>query len=614
MGQDSSQLQASKNLAFAHLQQGRLNQAKAIYSEICQADDQDAGSWFLLGAVNGTLGLLDEAIACCRNAIRINPLLADAYLNLGVALERQGKLAEAAESYRAVLKIKSDHQGGMEGYQRVALRIGTNQVLAITIQDGVRVCVPGTIHLMTPYVLLEQEDWFEDEISFVRLLTQPGMKVVDIGANYGVYTLAMAKRVGLTGRVWAFEPASSTASFLMRSIELNGLTNVNLVKAALSNHTGTARLSLQQNSELNSLNTTAVNGASETIEVTTLDGYAQQHGWRDIEFIKLDAEGEEANIILGGQRTLSELSPLIMYEIKSVDRANLSLVEQFSSLGYQTYQLLPGLQLLAPFNPADPFDPYQLNLFCCKPDRAAILEARGLLARSITEPPPEVNSHDTWRQYFQSLTYASSMAAGWGSSPGHRSLPGEQDYLASLGYYVSAHSAKLPAVERVASLRYALMKLNTALGMRETAPRQLTYARIAWELGLRSRALQCIASVLAQLDFHRMTEPDEPFLAVSPRYDHLEPGNRFAAWCEASLREQLSKLQAYSSFFWPPRALQNLEVLSSLGFMNAETERRRQLIRLRYGLQEIPQANLLLKESGPENLNAEFWNNTSSMI
>ena len=67
--------------------------------------------------------------------------------------------------------------------------------------DGVQVVVPDSLDLITPYVLREQLDFFEDELRFVRLVLQPGHKVVDVGANYGVYTLSMAKRVGATGHV-----------------------------------------------------------------------------------------------------------------------------------------------------------------------------------------------------------------------------------------------------------------------------------------------------------------------------------------------------------------------------------------------------------------------------
>ncbi len=71
----------------------------------------------------------------------------------------------------------------------------------LTMVDGVRIVVPDSVNLITPYVLMEQQDWFEDEIKFLRCLLQPGQKVIDIGANYGVYTLSMAQVVGPEDRV-----------------------------------------------------------------------------------------------------------------------------------------------------------------------------------------------------------------------------------------------------------------------------------------------------------------------------------------------------------------------------------------------------------------------------
>ena len=169
--------------------------------------------------------------------------------------------------------------------------------VTLELVDGVHVMVPDSLDLITPYVLREQEDWFEDEIKFLRHLLQPGQKIIDIGANYGVYTLSMAKRVGPTGRVWAFEPASSTAALLAASIAANGYSQVVLEKCALSNVMGTAQLSLNTNSELNALvHGDQPNGESEAVPLVTLDSCMETHGWAGIDFMKIDAEGEEANI------------------------------------------------------------------------------------------------------------------------------------------------------------------------------------------------------------------------------------------------------------------------------------------------------------------------------
>src|SRR5215471_2817272 len=122
--------------------------------------------------------------------------------------------------------------------------------LYVLVTGGGEICVPAD-QSITAYVLIEQEDWFEKEIAFVRRLLQPGMRAIDIGANYGTYTLAMARAVGPDGRVWAYEPADATARYLRKSIARNGLANVEMVQAALSNRTGTGRLHLDSQAELN---------------------------------------------------------------------------------------------------------------------------------------------------------------------------------------------------------------------------------------------------------------------------------------------------------------------------------------------------------------------------
>src|SRR5690348_11604539 len=106
--------------------------------------------------------------------------------------------------------------------------------LVLNIRGNARICFPGPLDKTTRYVLLEQEDWFEDEIRFVRRWLRAGMRALDVGAAFGVYTVAMAQAVGDSGRVFAFEPTPDTAQFLERNLSLNELRNVALIGAAVS--------------------------------------------------------------------------------------------------------------------------------------------------------------------------------------------------------------------------------------------------------------------------------------------------------------------------------------------------------------------------------------------
>ena len=214
---------------------------------------------------------------------------------------------------------------------------------------------------------------------------KPGKKVIDIGANYGVYTLTIAKQIGEGGRIWAFEPASATAKCLDKSINSNNFKNVKLIQAGLSNKTGKATLYLSDNSELNSLTKVAsTEAASENIRLLTLDSCFNEYKWRDIEFIKLDAEGEEGNILKKGKNTLTELSPLIMFELKHGNTVNLPLIRRFKEMDYDCYRLIPGLNTLIPFSLEDAIDAYQLNLFACKPEKAEQLISDEVLVKHWT--------------------------------------------------------------------------------------------------------------------------------------------------------------------------------------------------------------------------------------
>src|SRR5262245_59398326 len=182
--------------------------------------------------------------------------------------------------------------------------------LYVRVKGGGEICVPAA-HSVTTYVLIEQEDWFEREIAFVRRLLRPGMRAIDIGANYGAYTLAMAQAVGPAGRIWAYEPSRRTARYLRATIARNALANVEMIQAALSDRSGTGRLNVDAEPESSRL---ADGGNGEEVSLATLDAEAGARGWGQIDFVKIDAEGGEFAIIRGGEAFFAQQSPLAMFE------------------------------------------------------------------------------------------------------------------------------------------------------------------------------------------------------------------------------------------------------------------------------------------------------------
>ena len=460
--------------------------------------------------------------------------------------------------------------------------------ITLPITDGVKVVVPDSLDLITPYVLQEQLDWFEDEIKFLRRLLKPGEKVIDIGANYGVYTLSMARTVQPNGHIWAFEPASSTAAFLEQSISANDFGNITLEKSALSSVTGFAQFSMNEHSELNAVvHGGSSDARSETVPLKTLDQCMASYDWVDIAFVKIDAEGEEENIIKGGTRFFAELSPLIQYEIKAGTELHLDLVKAFSARGYDSYRLVPGLDLLVPFDPQSP-DPYLLNLFCCKPDRAARLAADGWLVLSL--PDVSVNevalpqSHDSekydWRHTLATLPYGQHLADRWAATMA--AADASLDLAEALALHARSHDAQLPAAERFNALQTSFSKLRDLCLRQPIHLRLISFARVAQEFGARQLAVEALGQQLKVIFKELDVDVSEPFLAPDKHFDMLSPGEHYGNWLVGGALEELERLEFYSSFYKNNPVAERLALIMTLGFGSEEMERRQNLTQRRF--------------------------------
>ena len=456
----------------------------------------------------------------------------------------------------------------------------------MTLVDGVRVVVPNSIELITPYVLREQQDFFEDELRFVRRLLQPGDKVVDIGANYGVYTLPMAQKVGPSGHVWAFEPASSTAQFLAKGVAENAFAHVTLEQKAVSSSPGHAQLSLERDPELNSIvHGPLSEGASETVSLVTLDECMDRYRWTDIELIKIDAEGEENNIVKGGRRFFASLAPLVQYELrKDATSMNLGLVREFAALGYDSYRLVPGLNLLVPFDVRSEPDSYLLNLFCCKAARADRLAARGVLLResdlsgtdmNLVGSAANVSFH--WSKTLAPLGYARPLSSAWREA---EAAGNSTAMVRALSLYSRSRDAALYPLDRFRALEASFLAIRAECEREPLRLRLATLARVSHDYGARTVGVIALKRLLEHI---RLTgvDPNEPFLPPLERFDSVPFGADPVSWLIAAVLEHLEKREHYSTFYVGPTALGRLEDIHALGFGSSEMERRLDLVRLR---------------------------------
>ncbi len=208
-------------------------------------------------------------------------------------------------------------------------------------------------------VLISEGDWFEKEMEFWRNSIKPGMTVIDVGANVGVYTFSAARRVGSRGRVLAVEPFSSCVRCLQESCKIGKFDWVKVCAGAASDREGKARLSLFRASELNKIvvGESAEKmqpGTFEDVTCFTLDSLIERENLSTVDFLKIDAEGHELSVLTGSDKILSEFSPAILYENTDVgQRSNLAAADYLRGRGYRLFIYQPYLQKLLPVDSAE---------------------------------------------------------------------------------------------------------------------------------------------------------------------------------------------------------------------------------------------------------------------
>lgn len=191
----------------------------------------------------------------------------------------------------------------------------------------------------------------EAEQRLLMHLLQPGMTVLDVGAHNGLYTLLANKRVGAQGRVIAFEPSRREQKRLRLHLRINGISGVRVEPFALGASEGTADLYVPQgrSTSFNSLRPPAVSEPIKLVcvPVTTLDRYLEKVQIDTVDFVKLDVEGAELDVLKGATALLTKQPrPILMCEIDDTrtqpwDYHSVAIYDLLVERGYRLFTITP---------------------------------------------------------------------------------------------------------------------------------------------------------------------------------------------------------------------------------------------------------------------------------
>jgi len=201
--------------------------------------------------------------------------------------------------------------------------------------------------------------------ALVDMLLQPGDTFIDIGGHVGFFSMLAAGLVGPTGRVYVFEPERANYAHLLTHIALNKFHHVFPFQWAVGHRTAVVDFFTNFDNDgghalwepgrhpFNQKSRQQV--SKESVFLVNLDDIfgSAQPGFAKL--IKIDTEGNEANILRGARNFLSRAQvPAVIAEINQFGLAQLGSSEQelrtlMTDLGYTTYALLGDLPVrLAP--------------------------------------------------------------------------------------------------------------------------------------------------------------------------------------------------------------------------------------------------------------------------
>jgi FkbM family methyltransferase len=185
-------------------------------------------------------------------------------------------------------------------------------------------------------------------IAYILQNIKNGETVLDIGCHKAGYLFFMQQRVGNNGKVVAFEPQSLLYNYIKKIITVCKWQNVKVEHLALSDNKGVVTLFIPTNtkSKASSPGATIVHQSNtdnidltEQVDTNTLDTYCLENNLQP-NLLKIDVEGNELRVLMGGIEAIKKLKPKILIECEARHVGKEQVNETFNyllQLGYKGY-------------------------------------------------------------------------------------------------------------------------------------------------------------------------------------------------------------------------------------------------------------------------------------
>jgi FkbM family methyltransferase len=207
-------------------------------------------------------------------------------------------------------------------------------------KSGVKICsMPKNLSALALYLEGTRDPWMQ---RFIERRIGPHETFVDVGANIGAYSLNVAKHAGV---IYAFEAQPKIYKYLLGNIVANSLTNIQAFNFAIGSGEGSISVQYMADNPGESFVTTHTYRKSTPVAMHSLDGIMATIGCDRIDYLKIDVEGFEFNVILGAIKAIITNSDIVV-QTEHVERharrygqSNLVTINYLRAHGLSPYRV-----------------------------------------------------------------------------------------------------------------------------------------------------------------------------------------------------------------------------------------------------------------------------------
>jgi len=230
-------------------------------------------------------------------------------------------------------------------------------------------------------------EWCEAGLDLLLQCTNSGGTILDVGANIGTHTVALARKVGANGRVIAFEPQRMIYQNLCANVSLNRLTNVDCLQKGVGENNAVFPVPIADPETRQNFGAFEIRGykTGEPVKIITIDSLSLEA----CSLIKVDVEGMEKEVLAGANDTIRQFRPLMFIENNNLDKSE-ELIDYIFSMNYVAWWVISNY-----FRPSN-FYENEENVFSTSAPSADLFCVPAEQPINITGLEPVRDATDNW--------------------------------------------------------------------------------------------------------------------------------------------------------------------------------------------------------------------------